>query len=99
MSQVIPMLPKGHGSRDLLPTIKNPLHPFQITFHTHNNTILQIGQIGPSKLQQTSLGNKDGEANLMGILPLLYLCLNTHTLNLLLMYNNFFLVMYHLLYL
>jgi hypothetical protein len=100
MSQVIPMLLKDLGNRDLPTTIRNHLHPFQITFHTHNNnTILQTGQLGLSKLRQTNLGNRDGGANLMGILLLLYQCLNTHTLNLLLTYNNFFLVMYHPLYL
>ena len=99
MSQVIPpMLLRGPGNQDLPITIRN-LHLSQPTFHMHNNTTPQIGQIGPSKLQQINLGNKDGEGNLMETLPPLYLCHNIHIINLLPISNNSFLVMYHLLYL
>lgn len=100
MSRVIPpMLLRDPSNRDLTITIRNLLHLFQPTFHMHNNTTPQIGQIGPSKLQQINLGNKDGEGNLMETLPPLYLCHNIHTINLLLISNNSFLVMCHLLYL
>ena len=78
MSQVIPpMLPGGPSIQDLKIFIKNLLHLILLISHTHSsrhNTTLQIGQIGPNKLLPVNLGNKDGEGNLMGILPLLYLC-------------------------
>ena len=93
------MLLGDPGKRDLKITIKNLLHIFRTTFHMHNHTILQIGLIGLSKPQQTNLGNKDDGGNLMEILPLLYPCHITHTLNLLLISNNSSLVMFHLLYL
>ena len=103
MSQVIPPMHLGDpGIQGLKTSIKNLLHLFQLISHIHNNklnTTLQIGQIGPNKLQQINLGNKDGEGNLMETLPLLYLCHNIHIINLLPISNNSSLVMYHLLYL
>ena len=103
MSRVIPpMLPGGPGIRDLKISIKNLLYLIQLISHTHSsrhNTTLQIGQIGPNKLLPVNLDNKDGEENLMGILPLLYLCHKIHIINLLPIFNNFFLDTCHLLYL